>query len=181
MARTVVRWAALPSGGDASAAARRLLAATVAEVTGCDVGDVTLRQRCHRCGGPHGRPTVAVRGKGGPGAAISHAGDLVMVAVARGAVGVDVEPVSGDRPVDALRSWVRLEALLKATGHGLDVDPSLVELSPPGETPRLLSWRGPGRVPRARFADLDVAGHVAAVATLGRRRVTVDGRAVPVS
>ena len=50
------------------------------------------------------------------------------------------------------------------TGHGLLVDPSHLEVSPPDEPPRLLAWHGPGRRPRVELADLDVDGAVAAVA-----------------
>jgi 4'-phosphopantetheinyl transferase len=79
---------------------------------------------------------------------ISHAGELVIVALARGrSIGVDIEPISserriddiaelalGPRALDHLRSvpaperaeaftrwWVRCEAVCKATGEGLIV------------------------------------------------------------
>jgi 4'-phosphopantetheinyl transferase len=147
--------------------ARRLLHRVVAEVTGSD--DVVLHQRCERCGGPHGRPTVTVGGQPGPHVSMAHAGDLVVVAVASNPVGVDVEP--GDD-----RGWVRLEAVLKATGHGLDVDPSLLDVDERGIT----RWDGPGPTPALRLVDLDLApGYVAAVARLGRRRLSPPGAALP--
>ena len=36
--------------------------------------------------------------------------------------------------------WVRKEAVLKATGHGLRIPPDQVEVSGPGEDPALLGW-----------------------------------------
>jgi 4'-phosphopantetheinyl transferase len=128
-------------------------------------GAGTLHQSCPRCGGPHGRPTI----RGGPAVSLAHAGDIAVVAVARRrSVGVDVEP--GDD-----RRWVRTEAVLKATGHGFEVDPSLVEVGPHG----VVAWAGPGRRPRLRLVDLAVGdGYVAAVAGLGRRSLRVDAAAV---
>jgi len=134
--------------------ARMLLRQAVAERTGCDEADVTLVQRCARCGGPHGAPSVLARGGVGPSVSIAHAGDLAIVAVADAAVGVDVEP---DRTDLDVHGWVRTEAMLKATGTGFDVD-------------RVVS-----RLPRMRLAELATRGdHLAAVARLGRRPLHVD-------
>lgn len=136
---------------------RDLLRRTVAAVAGCHPADVEVEQTCTRCGGPHGRPAVHAGGRA-LGASVAHAGELAVVAVATRAVGVDVEP-------GADRRWVRTEAVLKATGHGLEVDPSLVGVSAPGDPPRLLSWQGPGRRPRLRIVDLDPCdGYVGALA-----------------
>lgn len=93
----------------------------------------------------NGRPVVA----GGRLACnLSHSGDLIAVAVARHAVGIDVEQLRGDEPDPALvtrvctpaerqrleqappeereriflSQWVRREALGKALGIGLDLD-----------------------------------------------------------
>jgi 4'-phosphopantetheinyl transferase len=108
-----------------------------------------------------------------------------MVAVGHGGpVGVDVESVHrfdlpGLRAVvlhdseeatdaaDLARIWVRKEALLKATGEGLRVDPRSVRVSSPREPAALLEW---GAESRARPVLYDVPvdqGHVAAVAVLG--------------
>jgi 4'-phosphopantetheinyl transferase len=106
---------------------------------------------------------------------LAHAGELAVVALARHPVGVDVE--AGDRT-----TWTRTEAVLKATGHGLDVDPSLVGLGPPDAPPRLVRWDGPGRRPALRLADVTTEdGYVAAVARLGRRPLRLDARAVSLS
>lgn len=210
MAPTVVRWAAVPRWVDDDAhellseperercralrapadrrrfvASRLLLRATVAEVTGSTARNVVVRQRCARCGGPHGRPEATV-GSRRLEVSMAHAGALVVVAVGDRAVGVDVEPLPAPQEptpdAGALVSWVRTEAVLKATGHGLDVDPTLVHLGEASAPPRLLAWRGPGRRPRMRIADLDLGpGHVAAVARLGRHRLRVDVREVVLS
>lgn len=122
---------------------------------------------------------------------VSHAGGLTLVAVAAGReVGVDVERLgrgrwlslpghsltpAEQRSLDAfsgagrdmafLRLWVRKEAVLKAVGVGLAVDPAQVEVSGPAEKPALLDV--PASIgPAARWAlvELAVPGYVAAVA-----------------
>lgn len=158
---------------------------------------VRLRQRCPRCGEPHGRPIVDEPGRPRAGVSLSAAGGVVLAAAAFAEIGVDHEPRgAGDltvadvalterermqlaqRPTtdqrDALlRWWVRKEAVLKMTGHGLLVDPSRLEVSPPDEPPRLLTWEGPGRRPQVELADLEVDGAVAALAVGTRRPLRV--------
>lgn len=105
---------------------------------------------CPRCGRPHGGVLVA-NGAGpedaqhaGAVASVAHAGGLVVAAVASGRVrrvGVDLEPAPaeedrladlaaliGGPPEDALRRWTLIEAVLKADGRGLQVDPAEVRL-----------------------------------------------------
>lgn len=151
---------------------------------------------CPRCGGPHGRPVV-VPGLMMPHVSLAAAGPLVAVAVTdAGPVGVDVERVlrAGspgfldvalhpdedlpDGPEAAARLWVRKEAVLKAAGVGLLVDPADVLLSAPEEPARLLDWpRRPAGVDRAYLplprpadvllADVEApAGYAAAVAVV---------------
>jgi hypothetical protein len=74
------------------------LAKTVlAGYTGLPPEQVSFDRTCRRCGEPHGKP--AIRG-GGIEHSVSHSGDLIAVAVARSAVGVDVEQADGRaRPV----------------------------------------------------------------------------------
>ncbi|GAA2122733.1 4'-phosphopantetheinyl transferase family protein [Streptomyces synnematoformans] len=126
--------------GVAHAALRRPLGG----LTGTPPADLRFGRRpCPRCGGPHGRP-VLERPAGGPEFSLSHGGELVLVAVAPGRVGVDVEPVGAkppepglveslhpaeravllaapeaERPAAFVRLWTRKEAYLKGLGVGL--------------------------------------------------------------
>lgn len=64
------------------------------------------------------------------------------------------------------RWWVRKEAVLKASGEGLTVEPSTLQMSGPDEVPQLLGWQG-RPVPALWMSDLDVgAGYEAAVAVV---------------
>jgi 4'-phosphopantetheinyl transferase len=125
-----------------------------------------LARRCSGCGGDHGKPRLD-----GPydlGFSISHAGEVVVLAVAGGCeVGVDVERLSriGDlgavertllsadetggplTEAGLLRRWVRKEAVVKATGDGLTVPLSGLTVSSPGARARLLGWRSRARFP----------------------------------
>lgn len=145
----------------------------------------------------HGRPVALDSGTGlaaGVHLSAAHSGDVVLVAVTRaGAVGIDVEcaasadfdgfddAVLSERErghVQALppvaratwraRTWTRKEALLKATGHGLSVDPRGVDvLEPVGRWPDELAaaLRPPSQ---AHFVDLPLSDsrHVATLAVL---------------
>lgn len=101
-----------------------------------------------------GKPRLA--SEGGPFFNLSHAGDLAVIAVAAGEVGVDVEHRSsgrgaldaaalactpaemeslgrlptGERGTAFLGLWTAKEAYLKARGVGLSVSPDRVELGP---------------------------------------------------
>lgn len=140
---------------------------------------VELDRTCSRCGQPHGRPRVVT--DAGLHLSVSHArapagdGDtvpVVAVALTRLApVGVDVlfaretafggfDAVARHRddtpsPDDRSRArvWARKEAVLKAIGSGLELDPSSFPAPCPGAVARL----GPDRVPVA-VADLELAG-----------------------
>ncbi len=129
------------------------------EATGWTLGS----RACPRCGAPHAGVEVI----GAPAlAGVSYADTLVVAAVAPrnrvAALGVDVEavaitPAREDdlrrllRPsrTPVLRRWTRIEAVLKADGRGLLVDPAEVRLT-----------RGAGGVPGrpARFRLRDVPG-----------------------
>ena len=93
----------------------------------------------------HGRPVVKPQGKQHPPfVSLSRAGAMVVVAISDcGPVGVDVERLDAVRfagfgeialhegeaasTIEArATAWVRKESLLKATGHGLSIDPRLI-------------------------------------------------------
>ncbi|MEV4458273.1 4'-phosphopantetheinyl transferase superfamily protein [Microbispora sp. NPDC049633] len=170
-----------------------LLREAAAERLGVRPADVVVDRTCPDCDRYHGKPRVLTEGET-LHVSISHSGDRVAVALtAVGPLGVDVEAVPAT-PVDDLarcalteterqalvalpeharyegfaRIWVRKEAALKATGHGLRISPDRVEVTGPGESPALLSW--PLDVPPAavRIHPLDPGpGYVAVVAVLG--------------
>jgi 4'-phosphopantetheinyl transferase len=129
----ILRVAAGPLDRDAGRALLRELAA--AEL-GVAPADAPLVQRCPDCGGPHGRPVIA-----GSELRVSLSRcplGTVSVAAWGRAIGVDVEPreLPAER-VDAIRAvaggdgvahWTAVEAVLKADGRGLRVDPRLVRI-----------------------------------------------------
>ncbi len=173
-----------PAAAARYALAHRLLRAVVGEATGQPAAAVRFRRACAVCGSrTHGRPEVEpVRGRPVPSVSLSSAGDLVVVALSPDAVvGLDVASVAAvaehglarlagdDAPADPLplaRWWVRREAVLKATGHGLGVEPSDLRIEG-ADDPRLVAWRGRD-LPAVGLADLQLGpGLVACVATLG--------------
>ena len=140
---------------------------------------------------PSGRPLVV---GGRIEVSVSHTHDLVLVAVGSGQrIGIDVELLRDGpwrllpehaltrreladleaRPPEhrtetLLRYWVRKEALLKAAGVGLAVDPRTVEVSSPTEAPRVLSLpRVLGEPTSWSLSDLDLDGYAASLATRG--------------
>lgn len=138
---------AAPAERDAVAAALLLARLAIAESYGVDPGAVRVRRRCPRCGSAdHGVP-LAERTDGGPvpHLSLSRTTGLVAVALAEhGPVGVDVERADrvdlgrvalapGERPAPGphglLRTWTRKEAVLKAAGTGLAVDPALLRVA----------------------------------------------------
>ena len=115
--------------------------------------DALVFDRTCRCGAQHGKPVLP----GGPGFSLTHAGDLVGVAVhPGGAVGLDVEQVRELTDLAAMVAhvcspqetapdadafftlWTRKEALLKAVGTGLATPMSAITLGPAG----VLGWVG---------------------------------------
>jgi 4'-phosphopantetheinyl transferase len=129
---------------------------------------------------------------------ISHSGACILVAISRAvALGVDVERVTPTGPDASLvasvlgageqqafmalpatarpwafcRYWTRKEAVLKATGDGLQVSPVRIAVTAPGSAPALVRWSGPDRPAIAvHLHDLDAPpGYAAALATLAER------------
>ena len=127
-------------------AAHALTRLVLADAVGTTPGALVFDRTC-RCGAQHGKPVLP----GGPGFSLTHAGDLVGVAVhPGGAVGLDVEQVRGLTDIAAMAAhvcspheavpdreaffalWTRKEALLKATGTGLATPMSAITLGPSG-------------------------------------------------
>ena len=122
---------------------------------------------CPRCGSTeHGRPFA----DGVVSLSLSHAGDLTLAATADRLVGIDHEPVGKvlrrnvvahpSETADALRLWVRKEAVLKATGLGLQVDPTSFWINDYGYVSPIPGYDGPELV----VNDLALDGFIAAVA-----------------
>ncbi|WP_435080906.1 4'-phosphopantetheinyl transferase family protein [Clavibacter michiganensis] len=151
-----------------TAAGRDALRALAAELVGADPADVTVRARCATCGGEHGRPVLGgSRALDGLHASVAHAGGLVVVAVsADGPIGIDAEPRGREAPPGTtLAEWVRIEALLKADGRGLLVDPSLVRVE--GDATGMTAGIE-GEPARYRLVDVDLGSDlVVAVARRG--------------
>ncbi|WP_407319090.1 4'-phosphopantetheinyl transferase superfamily protein [Isoptericola halotolerans] len=172
MSRLLVQVAALP-GGRASPGYRDVRAGLLSSVlaaAGLDLGGeaAVLQRRCSTCGGTdHGKPEVPAALVAGWHVSVAHTATRLVVAAAdAGPCGVDAEDVDavGRAPVTAVllapeervdaasvdrvaRTWVRKEALLKATGHGLAVDPALLALDAGRGAPQVVRWQGPGPAP----------------------------------
>lgn len=169
---------------------RRLLG----ELLDRDPAGLSFARRCTTCRSElHGKPSLV----DAPGwhFSLSYTTSLAVVAVAEGTeIGVDTEDLTDadfegfagatlapeetgaftdlsgrDLLVARARVWARKEAVLKATGHGLVVDPSEVLVSGPDEPPALVAWQAEEPEPPAvALADLDLTSgrHRAAVAAL---------------
>lgn len=178
-----------------------LLRRLVADETGADARSLVFEKRCATCGTDrHGKPHVV--GMRDVFVSVSYGEHLAVAAVTRlGEVGVDVEALeSADfdgfasvtldatetAPLDALdgvdllaaraRVWARKEAILKATGHGLVVDPSQVVVSSPDVPAALVEWKATQHPPGpTQVCDVDLAApdHRAAVAVLTSRPLSV--------
>ena len=182
---------------DRLATSRALMKGLVAAIAGVHAAEIRLDYTCTRCGRPHGRPVVTAPTEAvAVHVSLSHAGSRVVVAgTTAGPVGVDVEPVEAaafpgladlaltygeaacvDRaPVDErirLRTayWVRKESVLKATGYGLSVPATAVEVTPFGRPPQVVAWHSTRPLPMpVHMWDVDLgARHLGCVAVLSR-------------
>jgi 4'-phosphopantetheinyl transferase len=131
--RLEVRWLPATEAND-EALAR--VAATFADI-GLDA--LRIGRACRTCGSSqHGKPQI-IRIDGGTPIHVSLArsGDQAVVAVTEaGPVGVDVEAEGAPD----ITTWVRIESLVKATGHGLQLDPESISVTPPEADPVLVTW-----------------------------------------
>jgi 4'-phosphopantetheinyl transferase len=138
-----------PADAASFAAGRALMRLALAERVGAAPGDLVFDTWCELHASPHGKPRL-VEPATGLDFSLSRAGARLMLAIASVPVGVDVEP--RDRDVEAgvariafadeeraeledagpdafLACWTRKEAVLKALGHGLAVDPKSVSVT----------------------------------------------------
>ncbi|MHA7154006.1 4'-phosphopantetheinyl transferase family protein [Arthrobacter sp. TMN-50] len=143
----------------------RLLAARVLDTTPSRAAELPVTRSCRTCGSElHGKPAVD-----GVELSLSRSAGTLLVASAPAgsSVGADIERVPDAvfdgfdayalstlercqlRPDDAesrLRLWVAKEAVLKATGHGLSIEPHTLTISgnscmgPPGAQYLRLTW-----------------------------------------
>lgn len=176
----------------AAAVLRTVLSAHI----GVPPARVEIDRSCPGCGGQHGKPRLP-----GLHVSVSHSAGAVAVAVGRdGPIGIDVEQIGRHDPAELERLadqvlapqeraelarlagrfrargfttyWTRKEALVKATGEGLDAPLDSVVVTRPSDPPRLVRWEG--RAPAASLHALDPPdGVVGTVAFLGARPVDV--------
>lgn len=131
--------------GPPAACAEALLREVLAELTGTAAADHVFVRTCDHCGDDaHGKPILQHPSLH---TSRSSAADAVAVAVSSaGPVGVDVEQVTAasfagfdevalgpaeqaGSPTERARAWTRKEAVLKARGTGLRVDPRTVDVT----------------------------------------------------
>jgi 4'-phosphopantetheinyl transferase len=114
---------------------RVLLRELASDLTGVSPAKVIITAVCPDCGGPHGRPQLV----GAPFyLSLSRCADAVVAVASDLPIGVDVEPRDGSAArVEAIEQltgqasighWTAVEAVLKADGRGLRVDPREVEV-----------------------------------------------------
>ncbi|MFH7600480.1 4'-phosphopantetheinyl transferase superfamily protein [Streptomyces racemochromogenes] len=182
---------------------RVLARSALGSLTGLAPDAVRLRTRCAGCGGAHGKPQVIGEAAGWE-LSISHSGDLVAVAMADGhPLGVDVEqfltPEEPGIPVEyalvltpeeqaaveslpveeragaCLTLWTRKEAVLKATGEGLNTPMDSFTVSAADQPPAVLAWHGAETSDRPFPAMVDlprIDGCFGALAVLGADSIT---------
>jgi len=159
-----------------------LLRAVAGRASGVDPSAVVIDRTCDWCGKPHGRPALP---RTGLQASISHSGDVAAVAItAAGPVGVDIEFIgtrgfaelldsvctqlereSVRTPTDFFTFWARKEAVVKATGEGLNRALTDIVVTPPDSAPALLSFDGAHQL-QCRMCDVPVDGYAGAAAVL---------------
>lgn len=134
------------AAGDSSVDGHGLLRELVSKMTGLDDATLVITASCPDCGGAHGKPRVL----GMPDIHVSLArtpGFVVAAVCLAGPIGIDAELLAGSPEraaavgaltgIQSLQHWTRVEAVLKADGRGLRVDPSRVQVDGDGLTATL--------------------------------------------
>ncbi len=182
--------------------AHAMMRRVIGRHVGADPAGLSFARRCTTCGsGRHGKPSIADH----PGwtYSLSYTREVAVLALARDVeVGVDIEHVEesdfGGFPRVTLAEgeiggffgldgaellgaraqvWARKEAILKATGHGLVVDPTEIVVSSPTQPAAMVAWHAREAPPEAiRLADIPLHddAHRAAVAALTDEAVDVE-------
>ncbi|WP_426241387.1 4'-phosphopantetheinyl transferase family protein [Nocardioides sp. LHG3406-4] len=139
------------------------------------VGSLTVGHLCPQCGSDrHGRPFVrGWQGAGAPAISAARTTGITVIAVTSdGSIGVDVEDLvrfddvllaevllhpdeSASTPSELATTWVRKEAVLKAHGVGLALDPRTIRLAAPGEVPTVIEGPASGSPYWVRDIRLD--------------------------
>lgn len=149
---------------------RSAILVAVSRLVGERVDGLTVDAVCLACGRAHGAPVV-VGARTRVHVSLTHGSDRAFAVAAYRPIGVDAEPrntpaarliaihdVTGRRGRDPLGRWTAIEAILKADGRGLRVDPAQVLV---GHRHGRVADRGI-RYRLRRHRDLD--GYVVAVA-----------------
>lgn len=188
--------------------ARFLAAHALVRIVAARHAGVAPRAIRYAAGAAHSKPRFAGRAAMLE-VSIAHSAERVVVAISRGVeLGVDVERIGAASEEESLvrsvlcadelgelsalaqplrawafcRYWTRKEAILKATGHGLSVEPMRIAVTAPTRRAALVSWDGPGRPTQAvHLYDLEVEeGYAASLATIGSpvERCEHDGNAL---
>jgi len=129
---------------------------------GRPAASLVIDRTCRHCGAAHGKPRADNDRQ--LDSSVSSSGQLVAIAVARGiVVGIDVEATT---TAEASLTWCCKEAVLKATGHGLAVEPRLVVIDRIGD--RLAVIAAPpehAELLAFRFVSLELpSGYIGALA-----------------
>ncbi len=184
----------------------RLALAAYLETPPTEIG---ISRACLVCGEPHGKPRLSQPALATVEISVSHARDQIAVAFAlETPIGIDVEQVHTELPIEAMSHlvlttqeslklgrlprneqvrgflifWTRKEAMVKATGIGLEMPLTSFVVSGTDEPPRLISWPHDSEmINHVSLYDLDAGNdHVASLAVIGRcsRVVALNGSAL---
>lgn len=181
--------------------AHALMRTVLGERLGVDPVSLQFERHCPTCGtNQHGKPRIT--GHLDLHMSLSYTDRLAVLALSEdGEVGVDVEDLTeadfdgfeavtlaaeeatgfegyqGDELLAArAQVWARKEAVLKATGDGLVVDPTEVVVTGPGQPAALLGWHSEHDAPDPiALADVPLAqpDHRAAVALIASGDITL--------